>query len=167
MHSLGFPYGAKSTIVSTPKEILNLKNKEIVNRFLRGLFDTDGCLSFFKRNYGKYCVFKATRNYYPQVGIKLVSEKLSQEINDLLSYLGFNYYSNSYQPHNINSNKVFCVRLSGTANLEKWIQNIGFKNMSKLSRYLIWKEHGFCPAHITFAQRKQILNKQIDPNSFY
>ena len=38
---------------------------------------------------------------------------------------------------------------------------------SKFSRYLIWKEHGFCPRNTTYGQRKQILNKELDPNSLY
>lgn len=167
MHDFGFPYGAKSTIVSAPKKVLNSKNKEVKCMFLRGLFDTDGCLHFLKRNYGKYGIFKSTREYYPRIAIRIVSKKLFQDICTLLTNLGFNYYSNNYQPKSPNFNYCYGIYLSGTGNLEKWIQNIGFKNSCKLSRYSVWKEHGFCPANLSFEQRKQILNKQIDPNSFY
>lgn len=58
MHNLDFPYGNKSTIVKVPKWIKESKNDKIVIKFLRGLFDTDGCLHFWKRNFGKYGEFK-------------------------------------------------------------------------------------------------------------
>ena len=167
MHSLGFPYGAKSLVVSTPKEILDSENKEVKYRFLRGLFDTDGCVNFFRRNYGKYGIFKKTRDYYPRIGMGIVSESLSKNVYTLLSELDFVCSTSTYQPKNPNYSKKYCVFLNGVINLEKWVQNIGFKNSCKFSRYLVWKEHGFCPANLSFEQRKQILNKQIDPNSFY
>ena len=45
---LGFPSGKKSNYVKIPEIILNSKNKVLFCRFLRGIFDTDGNLSFRK-----------------------------------------------------------------------------------------------------------------------
>ncbi len=58
MHDLGFPYGAKSTIVKVPDKIMNSNDSVLLSRFLRGLFDTDGSVHF-RRSYGKkYTEFK-------------------------------------------------------------------------------------------------------------
>ena len=42
------------------------------------------------------------------------------------------------------------------------MQLIGIKNEVKLSRYLVWKEHGFCPTNLTLGQREDILKGKTD-----
>jgi len=66
LNDLGFPYGKKSLVVQAPRVILESNNKLLYVRFLRGLFDTDGCIHFKNRKTGKnYCDFKRKYNYYP------------------------------------------------------------------------------------------------------
>ena len=48
IHSFGFPYGNKTMTVSMPKFVFS-SNKTIKSLFLRGLFDTDGCLTFDRK----------------------------------------------------------------------------------------------------------------------
>lgn len=167
MHSLGFPYGKKSLTVSIPEQILCSRNLDIIYRFIRGVFDTDGCLDFNRKSGGRYTLFKRIRDYYPSITISTVSRNLFNGLRELFDKTGFFYHIKLPQSKNINWNQEHILCLSGVSNLEKWINNIGFKNTSKFSRYLIWKEYGFCPRKTTFEQRKQILNKELDPNSLY
>ncbi len=167
MHSLGFPYGKKTLTVGVPKQILVSRNLDIIYWFVRGAFDTDGCLDFNKKGGSRYTLFKRTREYYPRITINLVSKNLFDGLRLLFDKTGFFYFTSLTQPKNFYWNPQHVLCLSGVSNLEKWIQNIGFKNSTKFSRYLIWKEHGFCPRKTTYKQRKQILNKELDPNSLY
>ena len=67
---LGFPSGSKSLSVRVPPEILKSKNKKIISSFLRGYFDTDGCVSFRNRKCGKsYSQFKQKFHYHPRVSL--------------------------------------------------------------------------------------------------
>ncbi|MAG47200.1 hypothetical protein CL617_01220 [archaeon] len=79
----GFPRGNKSLKVKVPKIILNSKNKNVRRSFLRGLFDTDGCISFSKK-VGNKDPFKISRDYYPRIVLTTVSKTLSQDIELLL-----------------------------------------------------------------------------------
>lgn len=167
MHSLGFPYGKKTLTVAIPKQILHSDNFELLYRFIKGVFDTDGCLSFNRKPGKSYTIFKRTRDYYPRISIKIVSQNLFNGLKTLLDRTGFYYHTKVTAPQNPSWNKNYYLCLSGVSNLEKWVQNIGFKNPSKFSRYLIWKQYGFCPRRTTYEQRKQILNKEIDPNTLY
>jgi len=164
LHEIGFPYGKKSTTVRIPRQILRSKDKLIHARFLRGLFDTDGGLSF-KRGYGKYVEFKRKYPYYPRINLGSVSERLIEEVGVLLKKLGFNFFRHIYRPKRKNENVVYHITINGVSRLSRWMNTIGIKNTTKLSRYLIWKKFGFCPTNITFKQRKDILNGKIDPYS--
>jgi len=167
IHSFGFPYGKKTLTVSVPEQILASQNLNIIYRFIRGVFDTDGCLTFQRRFSSKYCLFKRTREYYPYIVLSVASKNLVDGVCNLFDKLGFVYYRHLNSAKNPNFSLKYVVGLSGVSNLERWIQNIGFKNSSKFSRYLVWKKYGFCPRNTTLEQRTQILNKELDPNSLY
>jgi intein/homing endonuclease len=162
-HKLGFPYGKKGKVVKIPKQILLSKNKLIHARFLRGLLDTDGCLSF-RKSYGKYCKFKTSKHWYPTITLTSISKKLLEETMILLDSLNIKYYYYNQIPKNPKENKRYCIDINGVERLNKWIKTIGIKNPVKYTRYLIWKKYGFCPTNTTYEQRKDILNKKISPN---
>lgn len=82
LHSVGFPYGKKTPTVKAPQFILESNNKELYSNFLRGLFDTDGSLSFDKRR-GNYKEFNKKYHVEPRINITTVSKKLSDD-NDYL-----------------------------------------------------------------------------------
>ena len=153
-------------IVKAPKKVIGSKDKLILSRFLRGLFDTDGCLSF-RKCYGKYNQFKRDHHHYPSICFSTVSIDLSEDIAHMLRVLNFKFFQTSYQPKKINENKKFLTIINGVFQLEKWIKVVGIKNPVKLSRYQIWKKFGFCPTHTTLAQRKDILGGKTDPYSIY
>ena len=163
MNSLGFPLGAKSTRIQVPEVIFNSNDINIISRFLRGYFDTDGCLHFWKRNKGKYSDFKKNFNYYPLVIVNTISKKLFQQVLFLLKKLGFEKVGNYVVKRKKSNEKLeYTIRLYGKNNLIHFMNQIGFKNPVKLSRFQIWKKLGHCPSRTTFKQRVEILK---NPNN--
>lgn len=158
LHDAGFPYGNKSTIVKIPEFVLNSEDSEIHASFLRGLFDTDGCVHFWKRNKGKYGEFKKNHHYYPIIKFTTVSIKLSEGIKTLLEKMGFQkigYYI--YTPKKQKENKKYTLTLYGPEKVEKFFNIIAPKNPVKISRYLLWKKLGHCPPYSTYKERLETL----------
>ena len=165
MHSLGFPYGKKTYVVRVPAFIRNSGDKCLKLAFLRGFFDTDGCISFDK-GYGKYIEFKRTHHVFPRVILSTVSKPLFEDLDKLIRLLGFQFAVQIYQPKLANEHISYRIWLR-SSNAVKWMDTIKSGNPSKTSRYEIWKKYSFCPPRTTYEQRKEILNNTLDPNSFY
>ncbi len=164
----GFPSGKKSQIVKTPDCILNSGDEKIYSKFLRGYFDTDGCLYFCnKKGGGKYCDFKKKFHYYPLLSVSSVSKRLIEDVVFILNRIGLPHYTYDYQPKNKRDNHKWVITIAGKSRLEKWMKLIGTKNPVKLSRYLVWKKFGFCPPHTTLKQREDFLNDKADINLLY
>ena len=142
LQNLGFPSGKKSTIVKIPDEIL--KNKFLVRYFLRGYFDTDGCLTFGKK-YGTCSKFKKTRHCYPRLIFTTVSKPLAKDLEKIFERLSFNALKYEYKPKILTENLKIKFFINGANNLKLWLKLIGIGNPTKYSRYLIWKKYGFCP----------------------
>ncbi len=166
LHKVGFPYGKKGNIVEIPKQILNNRNKIWKSRFLRGLFDTDGSLNFDRRYKGKYKEFKMKYHYYPRLSITTTSKKLCKQTLPLLKDLGIKHKLQIYEPGGVR-NTIHKIWIFGEIQLQRWIEMVGIKNTSKLTRYLIWKKFGFCPANTNLNQRIMILENQLKPELFY
>ena len=81
--------------------------------------------------------------------------------------MGFRTYISTYNSKNPNENKAYRIWIAGNKMLEKWMEDVGIKNTSKFSRYLVWKKYGFCPPNTTFEQRRNILKGEIDPKILY
>ncbi|MDD5162795.1 MAG: hypothetical protein PHD95_01155 [Candidatus ainarchaeum sp.] len=166
MHTLGFPYGKKTLTVSAPETILQSKDLDIIYRFVRGIFDTDGCLSFRKREGSGYSKIYLKRHTYPRISLSVCSRNLWSGVCILLAKTGFQFTVSYQRPKN-NESQKYLVMLRGDANVINWINNIGFKNPIKYNRFLIWKKFGFVPSGLTHEDQKKILNGTIDPNSYY
>ncbi len=165
---LGFPSGSKSTTIFVPDMIIKSKEPAIITSFLRGYFDTDGCINFRNRKGGKsYSDFKQKFHYYPKIFLTSVSENLIIDITKLLGLIGFKFYLSLNNPKVKNWNIAYRVILCGNTNTSKWIQLIGSKNPTKLSRFQIWSQFGFCPTNTTYNQRINILGGKLDPYSLY
>lgn len=154
LFSVGFPSGKKSHVVKVPQIILKSKNKKIYSMFLRGLFDTDGCLSFDKRYSKKY---KKFINCYPRIIITTTSKELCRGASMLLKRLSIEHFSFGYQPTNLKYHYKYTIIINGSNRLKKWMKLVGMKNNSKLSKYIIWKTFGFCPPRKTLKEREDIL----------
>lgn len=166
LHSCGFPFGKKTYKVSVPKQILESNDLEIIYRFIRGVFDTDGTLSFKKRNGSGYKVFLIKRHTSPTISFVSSSKSLRDGVAKLLSKTGFHFSLQNNLNKELNK-LIYKLSLTGDIDLLLWISNIGFKNTIKLNRFLIWKKFGFCPPQLNILKQKSILNGNCNPNTFY
>lgn len=153
---LDFPYGNKIEI-KIPKFIL--KNKTFMCSFLKGYFDADGCLHFSKKH--------KLKHYYPGLYFTTISKNLAKDFSGILKLFNFDPCYHLYESKIPNWNIQYRTYMLGLNVLSKWMKLIGMKNMSKFSRYLIWKKFGFCPPYTTYQQRKSILNGKLNPNLLY
>ncbi len=110
---LGIPRGEKVGRIRVPSVVLKTKNKSIYCSFIRGLFDTDGCIHL---RYGKY----------PVISIGIHSEILMAQVGEMLKKMGF-----------LPAVYDKAVILSGFTMLRKWLKYIGSNNPVKL-RKLNW-----------------------------
>ena len=159
---LGFPSGNKSSLVKVPEEIINCENLEILCRFLRGLFDTDGNLSF-RKSYAGINKFNKKYNHYPKITITTISKDLAEDLIKILHKLDFLFNYHNRDSKKEKEKRKYIISISGIDGLEKWMRLVGMKNSVKLSRYLIWKKFGFCPTNITLKQREELLNGKLYP----
>ena len=156
---LGFPSGNKTKTVKVPSIILNSNDSSIRRSFLRGLFDTDGCISFNKRIYDKNH-FKKTKHFYPTVIIEGVSKNLIEEVDLLCKKEGFKSRLYIHTPKKKTESIRYKLQMPGKKSLLDWIEKISPKNQVKVSRYEIWNKFGHCPSKKTYKERLEILKSQ-------
>ncbi len=118
-----------------------LKNKKLMSHFLRGLFDTDGCIKFSKQT-RKF-------NYYPRIQFYFKNGPLSGDLESILSKLGFKY--SSYEDHRFGGLRV--IQISGSENLKKWVKVVGSANLVHITKILQWKKDGFVVPKTTLDKR--------------
>lgn len=151
---IGLPYGSKNNS-SIPYCIKN-SNLKIKSVFIKGLADTDFCLSFKKRD--------KILNYYPVISISTCNITLIKELNLLLTRFGFSITKILNYPTERNGKKLITnqININGTKAIDLWMSKIGFNSPKHLTKYLIWKKYGFCPPNTNLLQRKEILNGKLD-----
>ena len=122
--SLGFPVGKKGTSLTISPFFKEESYKEIV----KGYFATDGCLVITNNN----------GTLYPRIEFSSISKPLLIQV---LSYLKKKGMSGglylSHKPKN-NWNSLYRIQFNGKANLNKFIDVIGFINQKhtiKLEAY--------------------------------
>ncbi|MFH0970581.1 MAG: LAGLIDADG family homing endonuclease [Candidatus Diapherotrites archaeon] len=122
---LGLTIGEKKECVSVPRAIMDSDNPDVYKAFLRGIVDTDGCF------------YMPSTKQYPRVDICILSRPLIRDMDLILKRLGF-MPSTSFK---------FCtIRLNGTVQFHKWMNEIGSKNPKHLKRIhqikslIPWKE---------------------------
>jgi hypothetical protein len=157
----------KTYDVKIPREIIVSNDVKIISAFIRGFTDCDGCLNFMKRYEKGYCDFKKRYHTYPRIFIEVVSEIIIDEISFLLKILRIKHTKRIAKKRKANESESYEIAVRGNEMVEKWIEKIGFNNPSKKTKYLVWKEYGFCPTPSNIVQRELILNKQLVPETFY
>ncbi len=140
--SCGLRRGNKTENASIPQFIIS--NKKLIKHFLRGLFDTDGCLKFSKQSRNTY--------YYPRIQIGLKESALSLGIRALLKKLEFNF--SQYK----DKKDLIYYQISGKKNLEKWMREIGSNNPVHKTKYLVWKKQGFYMPKSSLESRLKTLD---------
>ncbi len=107
---LEIPYGNKVEKIEVPKVITESKNKEIYRAFIRGLFDTDGCVNIIK-----------SKKNYPVITFTIKSEKIILQTKEMLIKLGFIPYAGKWR-----------IDINGNFMLNKWLKEIGSNNKKNL-----------------------------------
>jgi len=125
-------------------------NKELIPHFLRGLFDTDGCLKFSKQTKNK--------NYYPRIQYCFLDAKFVWQVKELIEKIDFNF--STYKDKRFNGLVYFLI--SGKNNLEKWIKIVNTNNPVHKTKYLVWKKYGFYTPKSSLKSRVETLNLNMN-----
>ncbi len=125
-----FRPGRKTHTVRIPDYIMD-SEINIQRAFVRGLFDTDGCLRFDHLNEKKHC--------YPKIEFGFASKGLRDDLYALLVMLGFRAYLWT------DNRKWICYKicLTGNMDLKKFIEDISPKNAKHLNKYRLFLEQGY------------------------
>jgi intein/homing endonuclease len=130
-----------------PSIIKNIQ--KLIPYFLRGLFDTDGCLKFSKQ--------AKDWNYYPRVQFCFRKTKFAWQVKELLEKLNFSV--GTWEENRFNGLVFF--QISGKDNLERWMRIINPNNMVHKTKYLVWKRYGFYKPKSSLKSRIESLNLYI------
>ena len=135
--NIGIQLSPKRNII-IPEWIKN--NKLFLSAFLRGIFDTDGCLSFKSKN--------GNPHNYPIISISLKDKCLIYELVKSLTL--FDVTLNKFKEKTFDKryNKKYTkygINISGRNNLNIFLKEIKFNNWKHISKYLIWQKFGLCP----------------------
>ncbi|MBI1972899.1 hypothetical protein HYS50_02755, partial [Candidatus Woesearchaeota archaeon] len=111
------PKGKKHPFLRIPKIFLSSKKLRI--SFIRGLFDTDGCVSF-KKMYRSY-------PYYPVISLNSKTKRLIKQTAGILKKLGFRSSETyDYKVKDKRNKKGYTIinriDLCGNKNLNHWIK---------------------------------------------
>lgn len=156
--TLKLPVGSKVSTSKIPECILLSKNEL---DFIRGLADTDFCITF-KKKYKEY-------HYYPVISVAQKSKMMIEDLGNLFRNLGLSLY---IQYNVVNNDKrgfkttTHRIYISGIKNLSKWMDTIGFSNSKHSTKYLVWKRYGYCEPYSTLEQRRKLLLTRTDPRGF-
>jgi hypothetical protein len=162
LEEFGFPKGNKSKVVEIPSIILN-SNEDIFKRaFLRGLFDTDGSLSFDRKSRNTNPL-KKKYHFYPRILLTTISRKMAEQVKKLCFQEGLNCSMYGSIPKIKTESTKYKLQILGKSALDYWMEHIGFNNPSKRSRFEIWAKFGFCPPNTTYEQRRKILKGELNP----
>jgi len=111
------------------------ENKQFTLAFIKGLFDTDGCISL-KNKEGKK---------YPVISLTSKSKPLLNEIKRFLDSVGLMSCMFSYEDSNERyktPTKVWKLEFNGHRRLNLWFEKIGSSNDRNLMKYHLAKDLG-------------------------
>lgn len=133
--SLGLPLGKKKNVV-----IPNIvKDSYYEINFIRGLFDTDGCLCFKKRH--------KKIHYYPYISLVNENKGLITQVSKILERYNFSFslILDRIEKRKDTLCRISKIELYGKNSLTKWMKTISSSNPKHLNKFKIWKEHGYLP----------------------
>ena len=116
------PLNNKNMNAKIPRIIKNSDNN-IKYAFLRGLIDTDFCLTFQNKTGKGHC--------YPVIKGGFKSRKLVEDLEYIFKELGFShstYYDEVSYDKRFGNTTRHNIFLYGRKNLNKWVVKIGFSN---------------------------------------
>tara|TARA_Y100000310_G_scaffold344808_1_gene459665 strand:- start:1809 stop:2537 length:729 start_codon:yes stop_codon:yes gene_type:complete len=144
---LGLKRGNKKD-ARVPKYIY--RNKKLLFSFLRGVFDTDGCLKFSKQ--------RSDKNYYPRIQLNFLESPFAYDVEKAIAQAGFNYST----WYNARWNGARYFHISGRNNLKNWFEQVNPANPVHQSKYAFWKQFGHVIPKSTLKEREQALDLNSD-----
>ncbi len=126
---MGFPIGKKGNRLNIPQKFYKLK-WERKKWIVRGIFDTDGCISARKDEHYRY----------PHIIISSKSKDLLDQIYSMLRSEGYPICRIREK-----SGRTGEVRLKGIKNTIRWMKDIGSSNKRHLFKYEYWLKTGVIP----------------------
>ena len=140
LSNLGIPSSKKVNIVRLPQWIFNSK-KEIKYSFLRGLFDTDGCIYMYK-SYGKWDKgFRSIYHHKPRIVITSVSKDLIYDLIDLGKEVSINFKGPKIRKggfkYNKNNSDSYILEINKIQEIINWFEKtVKPKNPKHITKYL-------------------------------
>ena len=121
-------------------------NPSLISHFLRGLFDTDGCL--------KFCKQARSYPYYPRIRLALAASPLAHQLGFLFKKMGFVAIKDVRPNHGYKTTKdLVTYEISGKNALERWMRVIRPANPVQIAKYEYWKKFGHHVPHMSFSER--------------
>jgi DNA-binding transcriptional regulator WhiA len=120
-NTFDFPAGKKGSALSIPTIIKNDEN--LMRHFIRGVFDTDGCLFFDKR--AQY------KTPYPRIVLEITSQNLFKEVT---RYLSKHFKITTKRKLRKGGFSIYVMEIYGYDQLSKWLALIGFSNRKHLDK---------------------------------
>ena len=154
---IGVPIGIKNELY-IPKWIK--ENKQYSIAFVKGLFDTDGGISYKRNNTAK-------SNFHTVgiISISSISKNLIEETSEVLNLLNLKHYVRSYKSKT-NVHRAFRIDIY-RPHEKRFMKLVGSHNPKHLTKFNIAQKFGFCPPYTTLKQRKQILKGFVNPLLLY
>lgn len=165
----GLLKGKKVNLASIPDWIKSSDIK-VKMAFIRGVFDTDGCI-FMQKDYTKYAnEFNSKYHTKSRIRIVSISKKLMEEMSEILTSLKFRHVLRRRAggfKYNRNNNVSYHLEINSIKDVQRFFKEIKPNNLKHVTKYLIWRKFGFCPTKTDLKLRKDILKNNINPYNLY
>jgi len=119
---------------------------KLIPEFLRGIFDTDGCLKFSKQG--------SKKNWYPRIQLQFQKSQMAMEIEDLL--LKAKYTFGRWLDKR--GSGVIYYQISGEDSAERWFSEIKPINPVQTSKFHFWKKFGYYMPRSSLNDRMNALH---------
>lgn len=168
--SFGLAKGKKVNSAYIPDWIYNSFDNRLHLAFIRGVFDTDGCI-FFQKDYTKYANnFNSKYHCKIRLRITSISKTLIDQIYGLCKKFNIRCIIrklNGGYSHNRNRSDVYILEINELKSIHRWFNELKPSNPKHTTKYEVWQKFGFCPPHTTLKQRRDILKNQLNPYNLY
>lgn len=145
-----------------------IKTIEQKRSFIRGLFDTDGSIYFCKSNVKtKKESLRGLFHYKPKIKIATISQKLIKDTYGILSSLDIACRIQKPIRQRKQDHTMHSIIIDTKGGTNRFIQDIGFRNVKHITKIKIWKRFGFCPPLTSIKDRIMILENKLNPLEFY
>jgi len=118
-------------------------DKNLQKEFLRGFFDTDGCVVFDKQHKDKH--------YYPRLEMKIDDTPMRNQIIEMLTSLEFGPITSPQK------GGIWRVQINGKTKYMRWVNEIGFNNAKHLTKHLFCQKFGYYMPGVTLQDRYKSL----------